>query len=139
MGDNPDKAVSAPQLRQCPDGLTQRFFIESAEALVDKHRIQTDPARGGLDLVCKSQRQRQRSLERFAARERPHIPFRSVVVINDIQIESALAGVAARLLTPDKLVLPVGHLQQPQICTGDDPIEKGHLNVSLQLHLRLAA
>ena len=87
MRDDADQPFSLGKAAECMDGLRERLLIERAEALIDEHRIQTDSGRRrGLHLIRKAERERQRGLERLAARERLDAAFRAVVVVDDIKL-----------------------------------------------------
>ena len=92
MGNDPHYAVAVCQTHKSIHGLLQCIVIQRTETLINKHGIQLDPARRGLDLLGKTKRQRQRGLERLAAGKRTDIPFAAVVVIDDVQIQTAVVA-----------------------------------------------
>ena len=53
-------------------------------------------------------------------------------MVDDVEIQSALCFIVARFPTAFQFILPVGHDHEPRVGTGDDLVEKCHLNVSFE-------
>ena len=139
MGDDAHQPVPFRQAGQCPHSLLQGFLIQGAKALVHEHGVQPDASGGGLNFIGESQGQGQRRLEGLAAGEGVDTALRAVVVVDDIQLQAALAAVVLCLNTPLQLVLSAGHHHEPGVGPGDDAVKIGHLDIGLQHDLLLAA
>ena len=139
MGDDSHQPVSFRQPRQSLHRLFQSPFIQRSKALVHKHGVQPDPSRQGLDLVGQPQSQGQGRLEGLPAGECFHAPLRAVVVVDHIQLQTALALVVGRPLPALQLILPAGHDHKPGVGPVNDPVKIRHLDVSFQHDLFLAA
>ena len=105
MRDDSHQAIILRQTHECRYCLPERFLVERSEPLVHEHSVKPDPARGGLYLIRKTERQRKRCLERFTAGECSDTALRSVVVIKDVQLQTALSLIALRRLPPFQLIL----------------------------------
>ena len=68
VGDDAHQPVALGQPCKYAHGLFQRFVIQTAEALVEEERVQTDAACRALYFVRKAQCQRQRGLEALTER-----------------------------------------------------------------------
>ena len=136
MRDDADQPFSLGKAAECMDGLRERLLIERAEALVDEHRIQTDSGRRrGLHLIRKAERERQRGLERLAARERLDAALRAVVVVDDIKLQTGLGLPVVRYAAALELVLTARHDEQTSVCTLKDTIKEGHLDIGFERDL----
>ena len=132
MGNDAHQTVSLRQGKERFHHFSQRVLVERPEALVDEQRVEPDAARGSLDLVGEAQRQRERGHEALPARERVGVSHGVVVVIDHIQLQAALFSSVGRLLAADKLILIIGHREQPDVGMGQDPVEIHHLDIGLQ-------
>ena len=136
MRDDADQPFSLGKAAERMDGLRERLLIERAEALIDEHRIQTDSGRRrGLHLIRKAERERQRGLERLAARERLDAAFRAVVVVDDIKLQTGLGLPVVRNAAALELVLTARHDEQTSVCALKDTIEEGHLDIGFERDL----
>ena len=70
---------------------------------------------GHLHLVGKTKRQGQRRQKRFAAGEGIDASLGRVDVIDDIELQTALALEVVRVPAALEVVLPAGHLLQPEV------------------------
>ena len=93
MRDNANHPVSFSQTLECINDDLERLWIQRAEALIDKDRVET--ALGGAHELAQSsserKREAQRSKEGLTARERGNAPFLVRVVMVD-DVEAAILG-----------------------------------------------
>ena len=137
VGDDAHQPVALGQPCKYAHGLFQRFVIQTAEALVEEERVQTDAACRALYFVRKAQCQRQRCLEAFAAGKGLDAAAGAVVVVDDAKVQ---AGLAALVLGTNalQLVLPGGHLHQAGVGVAQDAVQIVHLDVGFQFDLLFA-
>ena len=138
MGNDSHQAVPACQPRQGFYGLAEGLLVEGAKAFVHKHGVQADAASRRLDLVRKPQRQTEGGLEGFASGQGADASLCAIVVVDDIQLQAALAAVIPRFTAPLQLVLSARHGQKTQIGPPDNAVEIGGLDVGLQHNLFLS-
>ena len=138
MGDDAHQAVALGEGEQGLHGLVQGLVVQGAEALVHKHGIQPDASRAGLDHVAQTQGQGQGGQEGFAAGQALDAALAAVAVVDDIQLQAALALAVLRLGAALQLVLAVGHHRQAQVGPTDDLLKIGGLDIGLQAELGLA-
>jgi len=111
--------VAFAEAGQCAHGLIQGFLIQRAKAFVHKHGIQAHAAGGGLNFVRKPQCQRQRGEEGFAAGQGFYAARRTVVVIDNLHIQAALAAVVFAAEPAAQFVLSAGHAHKTHIVHRD--------------------
>ena len=78
VGDDADETPARLQPDEGVDGGRQVVGVERAEALVDEHRVELDAALVALHDLGEAERQRERGLERLAARQRRDRPAGAV-------------------------------------------------------------
>ena len=79
-----------------------------------------------------AERQRKGCLERFSAGECAYIPLSAVIVIDDIQIQSAVGAQAFCRFLPFQLVLSVRHDHETGVGTPQDAVKIRHLDIRFQ-------
>ncbi|MNT52976.1 hypothetical protein D3C72_1900350 [compost metagenome] len=114
MRNDPHQASRLLQVQQRPDRKVQALGIKRAEALIDKQRIKLDPTRARLHHVGQPQRQRQRSEEALAARQRVGRARRAGVVVEHFDIEPAGAALVALFAHALQHIAAAAHRQQPR-------------------------
>ena len=135
MGDDAHQASALCQVAQSPHRLAEGLLIQRAEALIHKHGVQPDAAGRGLHLVRQPQGKGQGRFAGLTAGEGLDASAAAVVVVDDVQLQAALAAVVLRLPAALQFILAAGHGHEPPVGPGDDPLEAGHLHIGLQHHL----
>ena len=91
-----------------------------------------------MDLIGKPQGQRQGGQEGLPAGERAYTAPAAVVVVQDFQLQAALAAVAVGDFLPPQLVLSPGHDHEAGVGPMKDALKAGDLHIGLQGQLLLA-
>ena len=138
VADDAHQAVVARERLQRVDGKPQALVVERTETFVHEHRIELDTARRTLHLVGKAKRQRKRCQEAFATAERLHFAFTAARMVQNVQVEPALALVIGSLHAAHQFVLPVRKDAEADIRTAHDAVEIRRLHVGFEHHLACA-